>query len=69
MGHAHAHPFHRVDYDFDGSYRESVGQEIGTPDQQQEAVAACGSDAHLYCKALKETDGPYAYLSCLELNG
>jgi hypothetical protein len=43
-------------------------QQFGTPAQRREAIAACGHDAHLYCRSLKETDGPYAYLACLGLN-
>jgi hypothetical protein len=43
-------------------------QQIGTPAQRHEAMAACGHDARLFCRSLKEADGPYVYLVCLELN-
>jgi hypothetical protein len=43
-------------------------QQVGTSAQRREAIAACGHDARLYCRSLKETDGPYAYLACLGLN-
>jgi hypothetical protein len=46
----------------------STFQQVGTPEQRREAIAACGHDAHVFCQSLKETDGPYAYLACLELN-
>jgi glutamine cyclotransferase len=46
----------------------STFQQIGTPEQRREAIAACGHDARLFCQSLKEADGPYAYLTCLELN-
>lgn len=36
----------------------------GTPDQR----AACGPDVHKFCHKLKEADGDFAYLQCLELN-
>jgi hypothetical protein len=42
--------------------------QIGTPEQRREAIAACGPDARLYCRSLKEADGPYAYSTCLEMN-
>jgi hypothetical protein len=41
---------------------------IGTPDQQREAVDACGKDARLYCRELKTADGAMAYLACLQQN-
>jgi hypothetical protein len=43
-------------------------QQIGTPAQRHEAIAACGHDARLFCRSLKEADGPYVYLVCLGLN-
>jgi hypothetical protein len=43
-------------------------QQIGTPEQKREAIAACGRDARQFCQSLKEADGPYAYLACLEIN-
>lgn len=43
-------------------------QQIGTPEQKREAIAACGHDARQFCQSLKEADGPYAYLACLEMN-
>jgi hypothetical protein len=43
-------------------------QQVGTPEQRREAIAACGRDARQFCQSLKEADGPYAYLACLELN-
>jgi hypothetical protein len=43
-------------------------QQIGTPAQRHEAIAACGYDARLFCRSLKEVDGPYVYLACLGLN-
>ena len=46
----------------------STFQQIGTPEQRREAIAACGHDARLFCQSLKEADGPYAYLVCLGLN-
>jgi hypothetical protein len=36
----------------------------GTPEQR----AACGHDVHKFCRKLKETDGAFAYLQCLESN-
>jgi hypothetical protein len=43
-------------------------QQIGTLAQRHEAMTACGHDARLFCRSLKEADGPYAYLVCLGLN-
>jgi hypothetical protein len=43
-------------------------QQIGTPAQRHEAMAACGHDARLFCQSLKEADGPYVYVACLALN-
>jgi hypothetical protein len=45
-----------------------VQQVVGTPEQRREAIAACGRDARQFCQSLKEADGPYAYLACLETN-
>jgi hypothetical protein len=45
-----------------------AAQQFGTPAQRREAISACGSDARLYCRRLKEADGPIAYLACLEAN-
>jgi hypothetical protein len=36
----------------------------GTPEQR----AACGHDVHKFCRKLKETDGAFAYLQCLQSN-
>jgi hypothetical protein len=46
----------------------AVFEHVGTPEQRREAIAACGHDARLFCRSLKEADGPYAYLACLEVN-
>ena len=43
-------------------------QQAITPAQRREAIAACGYETRLYCRSLKEADGLYAYLACLELN-
>jgi len=50
-------------------FAETVtAQQVITPGQRRKAIAACGQDARLYCRSLREVDGPYAYLACLELN-
>lgn len=36
----------------------------GTPDQR----AACGHDVRKFCHKLKEADGAFAYLQCLQSN-
>ena len=36
----------------------------GTPEQR----AACGHDVRKFCRKLKEADGAFAYLQCLESN-
>jgi hypothetical protein len=53
-----------------GAFAQSATfqQAVGTPEQRREAIAACGHDAHQFCQSLKEADGPYAYLACLEIN-
>jgi hypothetical protein len=50
------------------SARAILSDQIGTPDQRREAIAACGYDARRFCSKLKEADGPFAYLACLETN-
>jgi hypothetical protein len=50
------------------SAKAILTDQIGTPDQRREAIAACGYDAHRFCSKLKEADGPFAYLTCLETN-
>jgi hypothetical protein len=48
--------------------KAALSDQIGTPDQRREAIAACGADARRFCSKLKEADGPFAYLACLETN-
>jgi hypothetical protein len=40
----------------------AIFQQVGTSAQRREAIAACGHDARLYCRSLKETDGPMLIL-------
>jgi hypothetical protein len=42
----------------------NTSQQAGTPEQR----AACGHDVRRFCRHLKETDGPFAYLQCFESN-
>ena len=43
---------------------ETAGSDMGTPEQRE----ACGPDVRKFCHKVKESDGPDAYLQCLELN-
>jgi hypothetical protein len=43
---------------------ESGNSDMGTPEQRE----ACGPDVRKFCHKVKESDGPDAYLQCLELN-
>ena len=46
------------------AYAQSGGSDMGTPEQRE----ACGPDVRKFCYKIKESDGPDAYLQCLELN-
>ncbi len=46
------------------AYAQSGGSEMGTPEQRD----ACGPDVRKFCHKVKESDGPDAYLQCLEIN-
>jgi hypothetical protein len=48
--------------------RLGISDQIGTPEQRSEAIAACGEDARRFCSAVKASDGAIAYLVCLETN-
>lgn len=46
------------------AFAESSNSDMGTPEQRE----ACGPDVRKFCHKVKESDGPDAYLQCLEIN-